>query len=305
MESVVYTRPPFYAVLLKPLALLPYRVAYAVFSLATLSSVLWFVIRFSKECSALPFLAAMSIPLLTAICGGQDTPFLLAILGASALLTRRKSDFLAGLILSLLAIKFHLFLFVPILLLVKKRWRILGGAAIGSAILTGIGVLVAGADSLRQYVNVLQDPWINSSATVMPNLHGLVATLHGDGSLELLFIGMVLGAFLWMAWQTENYEFLLAGSLVCGLLVSVHSGVADDVILFPAFVAVVRTSSNAPLRAAAGFILTPIPYFLVLADAPYSALLPIALLLLLGLFCTACGSMPGKVFIVGEAAHAS
>ena len=77
MDSVVYTRPPFYAVLLKPLALLPYRVAYAVFSLATLSSVLWFVIRFSRECSPLPFFAAMSIPVLTAICGGQDTPFLL------------------------------------------------------------------------------------------------------------------------------------------------------------------------------------------------------------------------------------
>src|SRR5713101_3469514 len=44
MESVVYTRPPFYAALLKPLALLPYRAAYAVFSLATLASVLWFVI---------------------------------------------------------------------------------------------------------------------------------------------------------------------------------------------------------------------------------------------------------------------
>ena len=287
MDSVVYTRPPFYAVLLKPLALLPYRVAYAVFSLATLSSVLWFVIRFSRECSPLPFFAAMSIPVLTAICGGQDTPFLLAILGASVLLIRNKSDLLAGLILSLLAIKFHLFLFLPILLLIKKRWHILGGAAMGSAILAGLGVFVAGADSLRQYVNVLRDPWINPSATIMPNLHGLVATLHGDAKLELLFVAVVVVAFLWMVWQTESFEFLLAGSLVCGLLVSVHSGVADDIILLLVFVLVVRASSNTPLRAAAGLILTPIPYFLVLANAPYSASLPIGLLLLLGLFCTA------------------
>jgi len=127
MESVVYTRPPFYAALLKPLALLSYRVAYAVFSLATLASLLWFVVKFSPECSALPFFAAMSIPILTAICGGQDTPFLLAILGSSVLLTRAKREVWAGLALSLLAIKFHLFLFVPVLLLIKRRWRILGG----------------------------------------------------------------------------------------------------------------------------------------------------------------------------------
>ena len=301
MESVVYTRPPFYAALLKPLAFLPYRVSYAVFSVATLSCVLWFVIRFSKECSALPFFAAMSIPILTALCGGQDTPFLLAILGASILLTRRSRDFLAGLVLSLLAIKFHLFLFVPILLLVKKRWRILGGAATGSAILTGWGMLIAGADSMRQYVNVLLDPWINPSATVMPNLHGLVATLQGDAKLELLFMAVVLAAFIWTLWQTENYEFLLAASLVCGLLVSFHSGVADDIILLPAFVAVVRTCSNSSLRAAAGLILTPIPYFMVLADAPYSAFFPIALLLLLGMFCTAGGSVLTKVLVAEEA----
>ncbi len=96
MDTVVYTRPPFYAALLRPLAALPYHVAYAIFSFLTLGSILWFVIRFSKECPSLPFFAAMSIPLLTALCNGQDTPFLLAILGGSILLTRRRMEFLGG-----------------------------------------------------------------------------------------------------------------------------------------------------------------------------------------------------------------
>jgi hypothetical protein len=301
METVVYTRPPFYAAILKPLALLPYRVAYVVFSLATLSSILWFVTRFSKECSPLPFFAAMSIPALAALCGGQDTPFLVAILGASILLTRRRSDFLAGLVLSLIAIKFHLFLFVPILLLVKRRWRILSGAAVGTLALTCLGMLIAGTDSMRQYVNVLRDPWINPSATGMPNLHGLVAALHADAQWELLFNAVVLAAIVWIMRQTENYEFLLGASLVCGLLVSFHSGVADDIILLPAFVAVVGSSANSALRAAAGLILTPIPYFMVFADAPYSAFLPVALLLLLSLYCAASSSALRKVFVAQEA----
>jgi hypothetical protein len=287
METVVYTRPPFYAALLHPLAALPYRVAYGVFSLATLACILWFVIRFSKECPSLPFFAAISIPLLTALCNGQDTPLLLAILGGSIVLTRRKMDFLAGLVLSLCAIKFHLFLFVPILLLLKKRWCILGGGATGIAFLAVLGVLVNGWDSTRQYVTVLRDPWINPSAIGMPNLHGLVAVLNGDARLEMLLTGVVLLAFLWTTQRSENYEFLLAASLVCGLLVSFHSGGADTLILFPAFVMAAGASTSEPLRASAALILTPVPYFMAMAGAPYSAALPIALLLLLGIYCVA------------------
>jgi hypothetical protein len=297
MQTVVYTRPPFYAALLRPLALLPYRVAYAVFSLATLAGILWFVIRFSRECPSLPFFAAISIPLLTALCNGQDTPLLLAILGGSILLTRRKMEFLAGLVLSLCAIKFHLFLFVPILLLVKKRWRILGGAASGIALLAGLGVLVNGIDSTSKYITVLRDPWINPSAIGMPNLHGLVAILHGDARLEMLLIASVLLAFLWITQRSENYEFLLAASLVCGLLVSFHSGVADDVVLFPAFVMAAAASASEPLRASAALILTPIPYFMALAGAPYSAFLPVALLLLLGMFGVATRQGRSRVYL--------
>jgi hypothetical protein len=287
METVVYTRPPFYAALLKPLAFLPYRAAYALFTFATLLSTLWFIIRFSKECEPLPFFAAMSIPAITALCGGQDTPLLLVILGGSILLTRRKMDFLAGLVLSLCAIKFHLFLFLPILLLIKGRWRILAGAASGTALLTAFGLLVAGPRSIPQYMKVLRDPWINPSATVMPNLHGLIVTLHLNDKLEFVLVAAVFAVFLWMLCNSGNYEFLFAASLVCGLLVSFHSGIADDIILLPVFVLVVGNCTSPPLRAAAGLILTPIPYFLVLAEAPYSAFFPVALLAMLGMFCLA------------------
>jgi hypothetical protein len=288
METVVYTRPPFYAALLKPLALLPYRVAYAVFSLTTLASVLWFVVRFSRECSLLPVLAAWSVPVLTAVSVGQDTPFLLPILGVAILLIRQgKKDFLAGLLLSLVAIKFHLFLFVPILLFLKKRWRILSGAVTGLLALTAFGGFVGGANSILQYLNVLRDPSINPTATIMPNLHGLVAVLHGSMTLEFVSVSLVLVAFVWMVRRTENFEFLFAASLVCGLLVSFHSGVFDDIILLPVFVSVLSTCSHSSSRAAAAFILTPIPYLMVLADAPYGAVMPLALLMLLGLFCAA------------------
>lgn len=289
LENVTFIRPPFYAALLKPLSWLPYRVAYALFSAITLSCVLWFAFRFSKECPALPFFASMSIPILAALCGGQDTPLLLAILGASILLTRRTRDFAAGLVLSLCAIKFHLFLFLPLMFAMKKRWRTMGGLACGTALLTALGVLVAGADSIRGFVNILRDPWINASATVMPNIHGLVAVLHGGVALEVLLVALVFAAFVWIAWGTDNYELLLGASLVCGLLVSFHSELFDDVLLLPVFVAVAENCRSVPLRALSALILTPVPYFMILAGAPYSAIFPLSLLLFLGMFCAVRG----------------
>jgi hypothetical protein len=77
---------------------------------------------------------------------------------------------------------------------------------------------------------------------------------------------------------------------VCGLLVSFHSGVPDDIVLLPVFVAIIRSCSMPSLRAASALVLTPVPYFMVLADAPYSAALPISLLVMLGLCVVAVAS---------------
>jgi hypothetical protein len=144
-------------------------------------------------------------------------------------------------------------------------------------------MLVAGKDSTMRYVEVLRDPWINFTASAMPNLHGLVACLQGDFRLELSLAAVIFLVFLWMTRQTENYEFLLAVSLTCGLLVSFHSGVADDVILLPALVLICASSTDVPLRGFSALILTPLPYFMVLAGAPYSAAVPVSLLVLLAL----------------------
>jgi hypothetical protein len=243
--------------------------------------------------------------LLSALCEGEDTPVLPAILGISILLTRRGKDFSAGLLLSLCAIKFHLFLFLPVLWLLKKRWATLGGAACGTTILTVFGVLVAGTDSVWQYVKVLlwphfsalftpqplgtagSDSVINPAATLDPNLHGLVANLHGDAKLEFLLVAVVFIAFCWLTQKTDNYELLFAASLVCGLLVSFHSGIVDDVVLFPVFVLVLGSCDYVQARSLLAIILTPIPYFLFLAKEPYAAVLPILLLTLLGMFCAA------------------
>jgi len=280
--GMMYIRPPFYAAILKPLAWLPFLAAYALFTCLSLVSYLWFAVRFTKECPALPFLSAISIPFLADVTAGQDAAFMLAILGAAILLARKKEDFSAGLVLSLCAFKFHLFLFVPLLLLMKRRWRMIGGGVVGGIALAVLGTVVNGPAAWIAWVKVLRDPWINPDAGGMPNLHGLVAALGVNPSWEAILIGGVCLLFLWMTMHFDNFELLFAASLVCGLLVSFHSTIVDDLVLFPVLILVLGSSKLVPLRAAAGLILTPIPYFLVLAGPPYSAGFPVSLLLMVG-----------------------
>jgi len=285
LETVVYIRPPFYAALLKPLSFFPYLTAYAIFSLLTLLSILFFVIRFAKQCPDLAVFASISIPFLSVVLNGQDTPFLLAFLGISMLLQKKGKDFSAGLVLSLCAIKFHLFLFLPILWVLKKKWRTLGGAVSGAAALFVIGIAIAGFASIGQYIALLRDPFINSTPANMPNLHGLASTLGGDIRLEVGFAAAVIFAFLWLCSKTEDYDLLFAAALVCGLLLSFHSGIADCVLLYPVFVLVLRVSQSIPLRVATALILSPVPFLTALAGAPYSSVLPLGLLTVLGLIC--------------------
>jgi hypothetical protein len=85
---------------------------------------------------------------------------------------------------------------------------------------------------------------------------------------------------LWICQRTENYEFLFALSLLCGLLVSYHSGISDDILLLPVFALIVNSSRDKPLRIALAVSLTPIPYFL---GVPLSVVLPLLFLLILTL----------------------
>jgi len=284
----MYIRPPFYAAILKPLSLFPFLTAYALFTCLSLASYIWFVARFMKECPALPFLAAISVPFTAGLLAGQDASFMMAILGGSILLTRKNKDFAAGLILSLCTYKFHLFLLIPVLLVMKKQWRILGGGVCGAIALTALGMVVNGFGSTGAWINALRNPWINPDAGGMPNLHGLVAILNGSMRLEVILVSVVCLVFLWMTLRTDNYELLFAACLVCGLLVSFHSMIDDDLILFPVLILVLSSSNLVPLRGAIAMVLTPIPYFLVLAGPPYAAIMPVALLLMLaGMFWSA------------------
>lgn len=278
-DSEVYLRAPFYAVLLKPLAWLPYRAALVAFLCLTVGSFLWFVIRFANECTYLPVLAAFSVPMYLNINGGADVPVLLAAIGGFVLLARRGRDFAAGLVLALCAIKFHLFVFVPLLLLLEKRWRILLGLCAGSLALA----IAGGITLIGSWLKLMLSPTITGipiwKLSPAPNIHGLVTVLGAGSAVEYLLVALVVAAFLWLCFRVDNFDLLLGVSLVCGLLVSFHSFTYDDLLLMPVLVlaAPIRI-----LREITGLALTPIAFLATFAGGLYSTVIPLLLLAFLG-----------------------
>jgi hypothetical protein len=278
-EQEVFLRPPFYAMLLKPLAALPYRPALLVFTSVSIASFLWFVIRFSKESRDLAILAAFSIPMLLNVNGGADVPFLLPVIGGFILLSRRRRDFAAGLILALCAIKIHLFVFIPLLLIFKRRWRVLIGASTGTAVLT----LIGGIGLIAPWLKVIFSPLITEmpvwKLSPAPNIHGLVTVLGGGATIEHLLIALVVIFFVCVCFGIDNFELLLAVSLICGMLVSYHNFTYDDVLLMPVLVLVTQFRA---LRALIGLALTPPVYLAAFAGGLLSTILPIMLFAFLG-----------------------
>ena len=120
---------------------------------------------------------------------------------------------------------------------------------------------------------------------MMPNLHGLITFLHGGTGLEIAAAGAVGLLFVWICQRTENYEFLFGLGLLCGLLTSFHSGIADEILLLVVFVLLMGSSKYRPLRIALAIALTPLPYFMPI---PLSVTLPV---LLLVVFALAAASM--------------
>ena len=131
---------------------------------------------------------------------------------------------------------------------------------------------------IRAWINVLRDPWISPDPQNLPNLHGLILTLHGGLGAELGVVAVVAVLFVLCVLKSSNFEFLIAISLVCGLLASFHSGPADDVLLLPVFVLTVVSSKDAIVRTLTALVVSPIPYLMGLSGSPYSAALPVLLI---------------------------
>jgi MYXO-CTERM domain-containing protein len=259
-ETRLFLRLPCFALLYWPLAQLPYQAASVVWEgLCCLAAVAFAVLWPAKSRWRTGVACCWSLPCAMAVAEGQDLGFVLLAIAAAAWLLRRKRPESAGIAASLCLAKFHLFLLIPVWICARRQWRFARGLAIGCAALGGLSFLAGGWDWPMKYIALVSAPGNNPYAEVMPDLH---AVLGGTPILEWTGVAL-LAAAVWAISRRAN-EWGLAAALAAGILVAPHAYMADGVLAIPAVLLVLKSAPQASIRAVSFYLLTPLPWVLLM-----------------------------------------
>lgn len=281
--GVYYSRPPFYADLLRPLGWLRYRTAYWTFEGISFAAFAVFLILFVPQCKELILFSSLCFPLLSNFLNGQDVTLVLLLAAGSIVAIRREHDFVAGLLLSLCAIKGHLFVLTPLVFLIHRRWMVLAGGAVGGAALTAMSFLTDGRDWPRRYLTLLSNPELHPSPATMPNLRGLVFGVTGADhpAIYWALTILVVAAVIWLAWKMADLEMAFAMSIVAGLLVGYHAYLQDAVLLLLPFAIVIAKSKVVSLRVLIALAILPPIYICLMIGRPWNIAVPLMLMAVL------------------------
>jgi Glycosyltransferase family 87 len=271
MPAVQYLRPPYYAACLKALTIFPYAVAYWMFQVFCLVLLVGFAWAARRKSPAVPWLVLISIPVLTGFANGQDVAIILALSAAAVYLDDAKRPWLAGLCLALCTIKFHLFVFTPIALLVHRKWRFAGAAALGVILELAGSFAIAGRHWPWQYAEFLRNPALHPAPYTLPNVFGIAEIA------DIVPI-LAMGAFLiTVCLRAKSFKAGFVLSIFGALLAVRHSYIQDYalVLLIPLFL----QPESSFVRQLSLIALTPFPYFLLLAEKPLGMIAPLSFLL--------------------------
>lgn len=278
----LFVSPPFVAYLWLPFAALPYLASallWAIISASLLVLSLWLlrplVPRLAGHGFGTLLLVALSTQaVIELLADGQDSAIslLLMVVGLRLLLTRR--DLAAGAILGLGVFKPQLFLAMPLLFLLQRRWRALGSWLAISSALSVLSIALVGFNGVRAYLRLLtSDVYMKGiaeplawkmeslagfSRSVLPESVAAVA-LPIAGLAFLPFLAMFLRVASKPAEDRRDFVLLYGLTLLLTAAGDPHFFVYDCVILLiPAVVLLEELPDNPAVRLslAAIYLLT-------------------------------------------------
>lgn len=233
--TLMPVRLPFYYAFLSPLGDLPYPAAHVCWTALLLFAAIGFVWLAPPDSRGLLAIACCwSLPLVFSLAIGQDIAILLLLFAASGWALRRGSEVPAGLVLSLCLIKFHLFVLVPLVLVIKRKWNMLAGMGAGAALLLGISFFTAGAHWPGAWLAIVLRPEVSPGLYTMPNLQNLVSGVPAPALAEAVLAAAIVWAVVATKWQ--SFESAVAAALLGGLLLSPHTYISDCALLIPGII---------------------------------------------------------------------
>ena len=216
-----FVSPPPLAWLVVPLTLLPYRIAYWVWSALLLGglALAWQLAAPGRGRARLIFLVAAVgwLPVIYGLQLGQPALLVAAGVAASYALLRRRWEWAAGVVLGVLVLKPQLALLVPAALLVTGRWRAFIASVVVLATLAIASALALGSQGISAYEGIL------SFATTIPQnqsqtLAGWIHNLEVTRVVQALIAVWALA--LAYRLRRRGVETVLAIALVGGLAAS-------------------------------------------------------------------------------------
>ena len=251
-----YFHPPYYTLLIAPLAYLDYRHAYYAMAAAnvvlTVASIA-LLVRTSLRVHGRGWLVAASMiagffPLFVTVLQGQsDLVVLVPLAGAYAAWARGRFG-LAGALSALAFSKPQLLLLIPILFLARRAWRALAAFAAVMAGLGAISVLGFGVGPVITYLTsvgtwaitghlpttgtlVYTDPAVYS-------LRNVLEAIPGGGKVVAFVILVFLLALvaLSLSWRPDKPRLDFALAIAASLVLSPHQNVHDlALMVIPGF----------------------------------------------------------------------
>lgn len=251
-----YFHPPYYTLLIAPLAYLNYRQAYyamAAFNVLLAAVLVVLLVRHSLRVHGRAAVVAGAMiagyfPLFVTVLQGQSDLVVLVPLAAAYAAWARRSYGWAGIFSALALAKPQLLLLIPVLFIARRAWRALAGFA---GVVAGLGVISVagfGANAVVGYLGAV-GTWAIAGKLPAPgelvytdtaiySLRNILEALPGGGKAAALVVLVFLLALvaLSLSWRPDQPRLDFALAVAASLVLSPHQNVHDlALMVIPGF----------------------------------------------------------------------
>ncbi len=251
-----YFHPPYYTLLIAPLAALSYRQAYyamAAFNVLLMVALIVLLVRNSLSIHGRGSIVAAALiagffPLFVTILQGQSDLVVLVPLAAAYTAWAKGRHGWAGILSALALAKPQLLLLVPVLFLTRRAWRALAGFVGVVAALGVVSVVGFGLNAVLTYLGLV-GAWavggklptngqLVYTDTAAYSLRNILEAVPGAGkyiALIVLVLLLVLAA-LSLSWRPDKPRLDFALAVAASLVLSPHQNVHDlALMVIPGF----------------------------------------------------------------------
>ena len=246
-----YFHPPYYTLLISPLAYLGYRGAYyamAAFNVLLVAVLVVLLVRSSQRVHGRAAVVATALivgffPLFVTVLQGQSDLVVLVPLAAAYVAWARGRLGWAGIFSALALAKPQLLLLIPVLFVARRAWRALAGfVAVGGG-LGVVSVVTFGLTPVLGYLSAV-GAWaiggklpvtgqvVVYTDTAVYSLRNILTALPGGGMAAIVILVFLLALVaLSLSWRPDQPRLDFALAIAASLVLSPHQNVHDLALL--------------------------------------------------------------------------